>query len=217
MNIIPMFDKLFKFVMTTVAQYNIDESHGLSHALNVLMQSHIIYESEIVSSPEMCQYETIIYISAIIHDMCDNKYMDSVAGLKTIIDFLSTYGSFNLSINDTNAIRDIVNTMSYSKVKQYGFPDLGEYQRAYHIVRESDLLCAYDFDRCLIYHMHTHNKGIHTAFDDSLTLFNNRVFQHNNDRLFITEYSKNISLELERKTYLQIAHWQNILRITSKN
>ena len=35
-----------------------------------------------------------------------------------------------------------------------GFPDMGEYQTAYNIVREADLLCAYDFDRCMIYQMY---------------------------------------------------------------
>ena len=29
--------------------------------------------------------------------------------------------------------------MSYSKVKKSGFPDMNEFQTAYHIVRESDL------------------------------------------------------------------------------
>lgn len=210
----PIFTTLFNFVMTIVAKYNIDESHGLSHSFNVLMQANSIYESEVLTSPELEQYEKIIYIAAIIHDMCDNKYMDSVAGLNTIIDFLSTDDSFNLSINDTDAIRDIVNTMSYSKVKQYGFPDLGEYQRAYHIVREADLLCAYDFDRCMIYHMHTHNTGIDCAFNDSLNLFNIRVFQHNNDGLFITDFSKNFSQTLEFESHSRIAHWQKLLRLT---
>lgn len=210
----PIFTTLFNFVMTIVAKYNIDESHGLSHSFNVLMQANSIYESEVLTSPELEQYEKIIYIAAIVHDMCDNKYMDSVAGLNAIIDFLSIDDSFNLSVNDTDAIRDIVNTMSYSKVKQYGFPDLGKYQRAYHIVREADLLCAYDFDRCMIYHLHTHNAGIDCAFEDSFKLFNIRVFQHNNDGLFITDFSKNFSQTLEFESHSRIAHWRKILRIT---
>ena len=41
--------------------------------------------------------------------------------------------------------------MSYSKVKVHGYPELGDYQLAYHIVRESDLLTAYNIPRSIVY------------------------------------------------------------------
>ena len=45
---------------------------------------------------------------------------------------------------EKRAVIDIVDTMSYNKVITSGFPYHGEYQRAYHIVREADLLAGYD-------------------------------------------------------------------------
>ena len=42
--------------------------------------------------------------------------------------------------NDLEVIGKIIGTMSYSKVKANGYPDLGEYQLAYHIVRGSGFI-----------------------------------------------------------------------------
>lgn len=208
-----LYTTLFQFVMSIVAKYKIDESHGLSHSFQILTFAHSIYEHEVIKYPEIAPYEKIVYISAIIHDMCDHKYMDVDSGLETIVSFLSSNESFQLNDNDVSAIRDIINTMSYSKVKMNGFPNLGNYQKAYHIVREADLLCAYDFDRCMIYHMHTHNTGIENAFHDSSNLFNVRVFRHESDGLLTTEYSKQQSHILETQSRARIEKWNLLLKI----
>ena len=208
-----LYTTLFQFVMSIVAKYKIDESHGLSHSFQILTFAHSIYEHEVIKCPEIAPYEKIVYISAIIHDMCDHKYMDVDSGLETIVSFLSSNEIFQLSDNDVIAIRDIINTMSYSKVKMNGFPNLGNYQKAYHIVREADLLCAYDFDRCMVYHMHTHNTGIENAFHDSSNLFNVRVFRHESDGLLTTEYSKQQSQILETQSRGRIEKWSLLLKI----
>jgi hypothetical protein len=95
-------------------------------------------------------------------------------------------------------------------VKKQGFPDLGIYQLAYHIVREADLLAAYDFDRSIIYNLNNVNPNLNETFQNSLNLFENRVFKHNEDNLFITEYSKEKSLKLENEAKLQILRWCEI-------
>ena len=212
MDIMTIFSILFQFVMKTVAKYKIDESHGLSHAFQILTQANSIYESEVVKIPELKEHEKVIYIAAIVHDMCDDKYMNTKLGLDTIEQFLSTIENFKLTQLEIKAIRNIINTMSYSKVKKNGFPELGEYQHAYHIVREADLLCAYDFDRCMLYHMHSHNTGIGNAFNDSKQLFDVRVFKHNDDELFITDYSKKQSKILEPIARERIEQWGKLLK-----
>ena len=206
-----IFSILFQFVMNTVAKYKIDESHGLSHAFQVLTQANSIYESEVIKIPELKEHEKVIYIAAIVHDMCDDKYMSTETGLDTIELFLSTIDDFKLTQSEIKAIRNIINTMSYSKVKKKGFPELGEYQHAYHIVREADLLCAYDFDRCMLYHMHSHNTGIENAFNDSCKLFDIRVFKHNDDGLFTTDYSKTQSTIMEPQSRERMEHWRKLL------
>lgn len=206
-----IFSILFQFVMKTVAKYNIDESHGLSHAFQILTQANSIYESEVIKIPELKEHEKVIYIAAIVHDMCDDKYMSTETGLDTIERFLSTIEDFKLTQSEIKAIRNIINTMSYSKVKKNGFPELGEYQHAYHIVREADLLCAYDFDRCMLYHMHSRNTGIENAFNDSKQLFDIRVFKHNDDGLFIMDYSKKQSKIMEPIARERMEHWRKLL------
>ena len=131
--------------MATITKYNIDESHGLGHSMNVLNYANQIYEKEQYTFPPLKQHEDVIYVAAAVHDMCDNKYMSVEEG-KAEIDGLLT--KIQMKPMERKAVLDIIGTMSYSKVIQNGFPYLGEYQRAYHVVREADLLSAYDFDRC---------------------------------------------------------------------
>ena len=101
--------------------------------------------------------------------------------------------------------------MSYSKVKIEGFPYLGQYERAYHIVREADLLSAYDIDRSIIYNMNNVNEDFSESLENALQLFEARVLRHNDDDLFITEYSKNKSKLLETQAYEKIKTWKAIL------
>ena len=110
--------------------------------------------------------------------------------------------------------------MSYSKVKKYGFPDLQEYQMAYNIVREADLLSAYDFDRCMLYNIRcqTKNNGgvldnvtMLEAFNDANELFYNRVLNHEKDKLFVTDYSKHNYLELHIQAIKRINAWKRML------
>jgi hypothetical protein len=99
--------------------------------------------------------------------MCDKKYMNENDGIRDIEDYLQ----YKLQPEESDATKNILSTMSDSTVKKYGFPDLGKYQFAYHIVREADLLSAYDFDRSMIFELNRHNFDFYDAFDDSKNLF----------------------------------------------
>ena len=102
--------------------------------------------------------------------------------------------------------------MSYSYVKLYGFPsDLGEYETAYHIVRESDLLSSYDFNRCLSYGMHKTNN-FKIAYDEALELFKKRMFKYHSEQLFLSNYSIKMSLKLSYKSCKQIRYWKQIYK-----
>jgi HD superfamily phosphodiesterase len=216
-----LLTKLFQFVLLTSKEYNIDESHGLSHSMNVLHFAHNIYEAEKINYPILESQSKIIYVSSIIHDMCDKKYLDECEGLKEINDFLED----KLTPAELDITKRIINTMSYSKVKKQGFPELHEYQMAYHVVREADLLAAYDFDRCMLYNIHMQTKStinnptpinndikILDAFNNASELFQNRVLKHNHDNLFITNYSKHNYLPLHIDAIKRINTWKNILK-----
>jgi len=204
-----IYTTLFNFVLCTIPRYNIDESHGLSHSMNVLHNAYNIYQSELKENPYLEGQQKVIYSSAILHDMCDNKYMDVETGLNDINNILISH----LTQEETDVIKTIINTMSYSKVKEYGFPNLGTYQLAYHIVREADLLAAYDFDRCMIYQMSKSNSNVRESYHIAEELFHNRVLRHYEHNLLITDYSQTQHTLLSSSARIRMRNWKNILRI----
>jgi len=208
-----LFSKLFQFVMLITAKYKIDESHSVSHSMDVLHFAHNMYNNEVHKNPILRNHERLIYVSAIIHDMCDKKYMDETEGVCAVEDFLCD----KISSDELEATKKIVSTMSYSTVKKNGFPNLGVYTPAYHIVREADLLSAYDFDRSMIYHMYNTNSSIEQAFVNAKSLFNNRVFRHEKDGLLITDYAKTHHHYLETKALLRMNAWERMLSKSYKN
>jgi hypothetical protein len=87
--------------------------------------------------------------------------------------------------------------MSYSKVIKNGFPDMKEYELAYNIVREADLLASYDFDRCIMYQMLKNNDNYEMSLFNAKKVFEDRVFTYHEKKLFVTKYSINLSKKLE--------------------
>ena len=200
-----LLPRLVQFAAMTVKKHNIDESHGLGHALTVLHNSHAILESLLPTQDYLESQRNIIYTSALVHDLCDDKYMDLTEGIQYIHEMLEA--DHLLQPYEISVVEKIISTMSYSKVKKQGYPDLGIYNMAYHVVREADLLAAYDFDRSIIYNLNNVNSNLNETFQNSLNLFEHRVFKHNEDHLFITHYSKEKSLDLEKKARIQIQTW----------
>lgn len=204
-----LFNDLTRFILETSIKYNIDETHNISHSMNVLHLAHAIYETELQTNPSIKAHKKIIYLSATLHDMCDKKYMNEAEGLAEINAFLN----YKITDAESAAIASIITTMSYSKVKHYGFPDLGIYQRAYHVVREADLLTAYDFDRCMIYHIKVNRGNFKDSFYKAEELFENRVFRHGDDNLFRTEYALTHYPALHNQAIDRIKTWKKILNI----
>ena len=202
-----LITKVFNFIILTCNKYNIDDSHGLSHSMNVLNFAHDIYKNELLNYPCIKDHQKVIYMSSALHDMCDKKYMNE----RDCINDIRNYFKDDISKKELTAIEDIITTMSYSKVKINGFPDLKEYNIPYHIVREADLLAAYDFDRTILYKIYNSEEDILNSFDDAINLFHNRVFKHNDHNLFYTNYSKNKSKELYYNSIDRIKNWDEIV------
>jgi hypothetical protein len=140
--------------------------------------------------------------------MCDKKYVDETEGIQSIADYIKD----EVTSKELDVIKTIIKTMSYSKVSVYGYPMLGEYMLAYHIVREADLLSAYDFNRCIIYGLHknNHSKTIIPAFLEARKLFNVRVLRYIVDGLFVTDYSKGLSKSLHEDAIKSIQLWEQL-------
>jgi len=201
-----LINHAFRYVIDHSVKYNIDESHALKHSMEVFHYTNKIYKSEVVKHPYLKEQQDIIYASAILHDMCDKKYMLESDGILQIQNFMRCRMSDYITEEKISTISEIIGTMSYSKVKVNGFPKLDNFQRAYHIVREADLLCAYDVDRCVIYAMMCEHMNYQDSLKRAVDLFENRVLKYRADNLFITNYSKNASLKLHMTAVREIHH-----------
>lgn len=203
-----IISQIVPFLLSTVQKNHIDDSHAIGHAFQVLRHSHLNWKQSSLIYPDLLRQRDVIYTSALVHDMCDNKYVDEKNGLTAIQNYLYQYT--HLTIPEINAVSSIISTMSYSKVKKTGFPDLGEYQMAYHIVRESDLLAAYDVDRSIIYNLYKIDPKIETCIDNANHLFKTRVWKHLDDSLFTTAYSLEVAQKLVDGSYQQMDTWREI-------
>lgn len=202
-----LLNRSFKYVGEITKFNKIDESHGLKHSMEVFGYAKRIYESEIKANPFLKEQQEIIFAAAIGHDMCDKKYMDEKEGIIKYKHYLSDI----MRPEDLEIMGKIISTMSYSKVKAHGFPELGEYQLAYHIVREADLLAAYDIDRCIMYTIHRDKCDYVAGLKEAFDLFDYRVFKMRSDKLFKTSYSRKESLKLHRKAQKDVEALKNIL------
>lgn len=205
---IKFLNYLFNYVVITSKLFNIDESHSLKHSMDVYYYSDRILEHEIKKHPYLKNHKNIIFSSAILHDMCDKKYVNEKFGIENIVDYMSN----KMDPNELSVMLEIISTMSYSTVKKNGFPTLGVYDMSYHIVREADLLASYDFDRCIIYQMLKNNDNYENSFYNAKELFEKRVFKYNEDNLFRTEYAKNISPILHLEASNKINSLSKIFR-----
>lgn len=202
--------KLFQFVTAICARHNIDESHNLGHSMRVFQFTEQIAATEpfYVKNPiALEEQRPIIHAAAILHDTCDKKYRNEADGLLEIRDFLLPM----MTPTELTATLSIIEHMSYSKVKVHGMPNLGKYQTAYNVVREADLLDAYDFDRSMIYHMQRNGKTVEEAYSDAHDLFEKRVLRHEVDGYLRTKYALEMHPGLARNAVLRMGHWRKVL------
>lgn len=200
-----LLSALIQYVKLYSLKYNIDESHGLGHSFNVLHHAYHIFTNSVDKYPYLKEQEPIIYTSCILHDMCDKKYINVSNGIRDINKYLQN----RMSPDDISTVENIITTMSYSHVKVHGYPELGKYQMAYHVVREADLLSAYDINRAIMYEIYS-NLTVDASIQNSYKLFDNRVLKYREDNLFVTEYSKKKSEEMHEEAIKQIEAWKKI-------
>ena len=91
MSLVPIINCAFNYVVRTSKIFNIDESHALKHSMEVFQFANKIYESESKNNTLLQHQKDIIMVSAIIHDMCDKKYMNENEGVGMIKHYMSDY------------------------------------------------------------------------------------------------------------------------------
>ena len=102
-----LFNELSKFILETSIKYKIDETHNISHSMNVLHLAHAIYETELLTNPSIVAHKNIIYLAAALHDMCDKKYMNEAEGLAEIKAFLN----YKITDAENDAIASIITNL----------------------------------------------------------------------------------------------------------
>jgi hypothetical protein len=174
--------------------------------MEVFQFANQIYNHELINNPCLIHQKNIIMCSSILHDMCDKKYINENEGIKNLNENFKDL----LPEEELSVVNKIISSMSYSTVKKFGYPDLNIYNSAFHIVREADLLAAYDVERCIIYQMLNKNSDYQYSLNYVNELFKNRVLKYIDDDLFINEYSKNIALNLHENSIKKLEEINNI-------
>jgi HD superfamily phosphodiesterase len=200
MKIFSIINYAFNYVIQTSLKYNIDESHALRHSMDVYHFANKIYDNEIYISPFLKEQKNVIMCSAILHDMCDKKYMNEEDGIIK----MNAHMKDHVSDEELNMMNKIITTMSYSTVKKNGYPQLNNYNLAYHIVREADLLAGYDVERCIIYQMMHENYDYVSSVAFAKELFEKRMLKYIDDGLFVNEFSKEMAKKLHEKAVLKL-------------
>jgi hypothetical protein len=201
-------EKIKLFIEQTCIKHNIDASHGLEHSLQTLEWSLKLTKDITHSAKE----STIIQLACLLHDMCDKKYMDEYEGIKNIIIFLN----YELKIAEDvlEAVVFIINTMSYSKVIKYGYPDFKMDKRlefCYHIVRNSDLLGSYEPERCIGYQIRCGGSR-RDGIIKMLELFDNRILTLITDGYINLEASIEYANELHQKALVELDKYKKELK-----
>jgi HD superfamily phosphodiesterase len=199
---------IYNFILNRCIKLSIDESHAVKHSMDVLKYSQKIYNEELLLFPELEKQKKIIYTSAMLHDMCDSKYMDVNKGLNDIKEFIET---INYEKNEIDIILKIIGTMSYSKVKKNGYPDLKEYQKSYHIVREADLLCGYDVERCIVYGMIGRDMDYEESVIGTKELYDIRMAKQIEDNLFTTQFGLREAKKLDEENRIRLEELNDLI------
>lgn len=195
-----IFENAFAFCASTCRAQGIDSSHDEHHMARVARMTERL---NIASGREIGQDEKdVMILAAFTHDLCDHKYTDVDAGLAQIKAWLK---SQPISDDQRAAVYRIISTMSYSKVKVYGYPsDLGKWELAYHHTRIADLIDAYDIERCYQYQSHKRPDMSETAkWQVVIDLFERRVLTQKDEFILpVAPYAADI-VEVRHVA----AHW----------
>jgi hypothetical protein len=195
-----LMDAAFRCVRELSMLYHIDESHAMKHSMDVLNYTMESYQFHVLRNPQLLIQQRVLYTVAVVHDMCDKKYVDESVGLQSIHTYLYSY----FTPEEFNMLSRIITTMSYSTVRTHGYPELYDWQLGYHIVREADLLASYDMDRCVLYGIYCEQLPYTEAVLRAKTLYQNRVMRYLQDGVFVTNYGVAKAHELHGTSMLKL-------------
>lgn len=202
---------ILEYGANIIKEFNIDESHGMQHGIDVLGYAKIIVSRYLQDNPNLIliegisnkDAEMIIYVSALVHDWIDKKYMREDLASNRMETYFSSHG-----FKYTHEVLTIITNISFSKRlarKNQGLPmiDTGYLQLATEIVSDADMLDAYKADRCLTYQRRFNTYDEHEIRRIAKNILVNRVLLYR-DHFMNTIYGKEMSKPMhdELVTYI---------------
>jgi len=151
-SLVPMVEN---FVRDRSHEYKIDPSHNLHHSHQVNELGFILAERDYHLNNRQ---KEILYLSCMLHDMCDVKYTPRVQAILDVSNFMRKQCGVSMLTHD--AVMEIITSMSYSQIVspdgrvQYPLWLSGEHSGwgdVFHIARQADLLTSYDLKRMVHY------------------------------------------------------------------
>lgn len=199
-----------KFIDDKSRLYDIDSSHNLHHSLQVKELGLVIAERDYHLNHRQRE---ILYLSCMLHDMCDTKYTPRTQAILDISNFLTKKCYVSMLTHD--AVMEIITTMSYSQIVkpdgkvEYPFWLMKEkngWGEVFHITRESDLLTSYDLKR-MIHYKHYKLGAIYSCdiYDDVMNTYSSRMSKLLDKKLFVSPSAKKIAKEWDRKLSCEIS------------
>lgn len=144
----PLFSS-YKLMKKISRVGRIDDSHNEKHGKEVLFWAiDILRHPGITKDPFKMRMAAQC---ALLHDALDHKY--TVDFSSTVEDHLRMFHEQD----EVDGMMKIMKTMSYSKIREHGFPDwirTSPYEQLFHVVREADLLSSYNLARMVEYRQH---------------------------------------------------------------
>lgn len=185
------------FVRQKSNLYHIDYSHNLHHSHMVRGLGFLIADNDYHLTKNQRE---VLYLSSMLHDMCDPKYTPRTQSILDVSNFLKQDCGVSAMTHD--GVMNIITSMSYSQVVKpdgsVNYPPwlLKEknYKDVYHITREADLLSSYDLKRmihykrekmCLLYSS--------DIYKDILETVGTRISKLVERDLFVSPTAKNIA------------------------
>lgn len=194
--LIPMVEN---FIRNKTNYYHIDYSHDINHSWRVKELGFLIAKNDYHLTKTQ---EEVLYLSCMLHDMCDPKYTPMVQEILNISKFLKTKCSLSMMVHD--GVMNIITSMSYSKIVQpdgtVQFPPWlvkeKNFKNVYHITREADLLSSYDLKR-MIHYKHEKLGMLYSSdiYKDVLETVDQRMSRLIEKKLFYSPTAQKIAKE----------------------
>ncbi len=169
-----LYNKVYQFVINSTTKF--DASHNHLHAKEVYELSKQIMD-KLVENDTLSDYDySIIMMASLLHDVCDDKYVDKSITKAELHKFINEVDSVRASM-----IISIINNISYSKEVKGKLEVLPYPYNIYRdAISDADKICAIGEIGIIRCEQYTRESNPNITDDDAVCKL---VVQHCHDKL----------------------------------